>query len=319
MKTTNNTLMKSLSFCILFLSVNYLWSQDKPMMNPTSQNISTTHLSSQTPVKNQGPRNSCSAFGVAAALEILPNVPKDLSEKYLYAVQKAEEFLKNKPITPGVFLKSYVETLKLYGVITEEELPNPIGIPKKWYKTDSEFQKVMLEGDQGPVSLLTLYAPKAKVFLKEYQYLGLQESKNVAYIKYLLDNGIKAIPVSYTLYKPAWSNYSTMKYTTITPDFGYGIQMKDNTYALYSEIKKEYADINQRILSKNFNYHKTDTTPNSYGGHVVTIIGYDAEGFIIKNSWGKGWRFFGYERVSYDFHVLFAYEALIIKSVRFKN
>lgn len=311
--------MKSLSFCILFLSINCLWSQTKPMMNAEQLNVSTIHLSAQTSVKNQGPRNSCSAFGVAAALEVLPNVPKDLSEKYLYAIQKTDEYLKKIKITPGVFLKFYPDALMKYGVITEKELPYPTEIPERWYPTDTELQKAMIAGDIGPVSLLAMYAPKAKVFLKDYQYLDAQQSKNVGYLKYLLDNGIKAIPVSYKLYKPAWKKYATMKYTTITPDLGYGILMQDNTYVPYSLVKKNFPDINRRILSNNFNFHELDKTPYAYGGHVVTIIGYDAEGFIIKNSWGKDWRFFGYERVSYDFHVLFAYEALIIKSVQIKR
>jgi hypothetical protein len=70
--------MKLLFFWILFLSVNCLWSQ----------NTSTIHLSSQIPVKNKGNGNSCSAFGVAAVLEVLPNMPKDISENFLYAAQK---------------------------------------------------------------------------------------------------------------------------------------------------------------------------------------------------------------------------------------
>ena len=64
--------MKSLSFCILFLSVNCLWSQTKPMMNTEQLNVSTIHFNSQTPVKNQGPRNSCSAFGIDSSHENSP-------------------------------------------------------------------------------------------------------------------------------------------------------------------------------------------------------------------------------------------------------
>ena len=53
--------------------------------------------------------------------------------------------------------------------------------------------------------------------------------------------------------------------------------------------------------------------------HFKDIVGYDAEGFIIKNSWGANWRYYGYERVSYDFHELFAYEALVFKRVGYKK
>ncbi|MBC8755279.1 hypothetical protein H2O64_11380 [Kordia sp. YSTF-M3] len=312
--------MKSLSFCILFLSINILWSQNEPMISPASQNVSTIHLSSQSPVKDQGNGNNCSAFGVAAALETLPNMPKDISENFLYSAHKFDEYKNEREITIGNFLKSYIISLPKYGILTEGQLPYPKVPATKWDQYDSELFKALKESTTGPLSFEYKYKSLAKyITLDAYQYLGLQESKNVGYLKYLLDNGIKAIPVSYTIYRPAWNNYSTMKYTTITPNFGYGVLMKDNSYAFYSEVKKEYPDINQRILSQNFTYHRLDKDPNNYGGHVVTIIGYDSEGFIIKNSWGKGWRFFGYERVSYDFHELFAYEALILSKVSYKR
>ena len=48
-------------------------------------------------------------------------------------------------------------------------------------------------------------------------------------------------------------------------------------------------------------------------GHAVTIVGYDDSGFLIKNSWGKdNFGEGGYGWISFDYHRLFADEALIL-------
>lgn len=40
---------------------------------------------------------------------------------------------------------------------------------------------------------------------------------------------------------------------------------------------------------------------NTRGGHAVTLVGYDANGFIVRNSWGTGWgdQGFGYASIGY--------------------
>lgn len=38
----------------------------------------------------------------------------------------------------------------------------------------------------------------------------------------------------------------------------------------------------------------------SDGGHAFAIVGYDAEGFVLQNSWGTGWGTRGYARLRYD-------------------
>lgn len=313
--------MKSLSVWILFLSVSCLWSQIS-LVHPDKLR-STIHISSQTPVKNQGNGNSCSAFGVAAALEVLPNMPKDISENFLYSAQKYEQYVNKTGITRGNFLKSYIISLPKYGILTEAELPYPKIIAGTWKESDNETMKVLGESMTGPVSFLVKYKSKAKLLnLNSYKYLGEKESKNIKYIKHLLDTGVKAIPVSYELYQPAWKMFSATKYNTITPDEGYGILMQNGTYATYSDVKKQYPNLNEKINNKSFSFHKTvkpTANYNPYGGHVVTIVGYDNEGFIIKNSWGTDWRYYGYERISYDYHEIFAYEALILKRVNYKR
>ena len=36
------------------------------------------------------------------------------------------------------------------------------------------------------------------------------------------------------------------------------------------------------------------------GGHAFVLVGYDHDGFIIQNSWGSGWGYHGFARVTYD-------------------
>lgn len=325
MKTNTIERMKKLSFGVFFLSVNCLLAQIH-LVSPEKleqQNTSTIHISAQTPVKNQGNGNTCSAFGVAAALETLPNMPKDISENFLYSAQKYEQLDAETGVTRGNFLKSYIMSLPKYGILTEAALPYPNIIAGTWNENDPEIMKALKESTTGPVTFLLKYKSTAKkISLDSFEYLGQIDSKNVKHLKFLLDSGIKAIPVSYELYIPAWKPFKAQKYHTITPDEGYGVLMQDGSYAKYSDIKRRFPDINERINNQQVSFLRTVAPTanfNPYGGHVVTIVGYDSEGFIIKNSWGADWRYFGYERISYDYHELFAYEALVIKRVSYKE
>ncbi|MEM6718339.1 MAG: C1 family peptidase [Bacteroidota bacterium] len=313
--------MKAFILPFFLFSVHCLWSQIQ--VTGLNTNQSTIHISAQTPVKNQGSGNTCSAFGIAAALETLPNMPKDISENFLYSSQKMEQLQNNTGVTRGSFLKLYISSLQKYGILTESELPYPEIPAGTWNDDDSEILKALKESTTGPVSFLYKYKSKAKMLdLHAYEYLGSVESKNVKHIKYLLDNGVKAIPVSYELYLPAWKQFEATNYTTITPDLGYGVLLRNGTHVAYSFMKRNFPDINTKINKGLITFQRTakvTPTNNPYGGHVVTIVGYDAEGFIIKNSWGANWRYYGYERVSFDFHELFAYEALIFKRVAYKK
>ena len=43
---------------------------------------------------------------------------------------------------------------------------------------------------------------------------------------------------------------------------------------------------------------KTGAAPA--GGHAFALVGYDASGFVVQNSWGEDWGFHGFARVTYD-------------------
>lgn len=41
-------------------------------------------------------------------------------------------------------------------------------------------------------------------------------------------------------------------------------------------------------------FWKQNNNDNSLGGHAVTVVGYNKDGFILRNSWGKNWGDDGY-------------------------
>jgi len=51
-----------------------------------------------------------------------------------------------------------------------------------------------------------------------------------------------------------------------------------------------------------------------YGGHAVTVIGYDdaAKTFKFVNSWGRGWGNYGYAYLSYEFVQRYAWEGWVL-------
>lgn len=51
--------------------------------------------------------------------------------------------------------------------------------------------------------------------------------------------------------------------------------------------------------SKTF-YKPKDKNDIRRGGHAITVVGYDKDGFILRNSWGKQWGDNGYTNYSYS-------------------
>lgn len=45
---------------------------------------------------------------------------------------------------------------------------------------------------------------------------------------------------------------------------------------------------------------KPEAGQERIGGHAMTVIGWDSEGFIIRNSWGHNWNYDGYTKFPYE-------------------
>jgi hypothetical protein len=271
---------------------------------------SVDHRPSQSPVKSQGGRGTCTAFSVAAMMETFDGVPSDLSEQGAYGHLKLQELGKGK-VGAGGLLANYPELLADVGFMHESVAPYD---PKAglWSKDDSQLRKYLMEGKTGIADLVrragtTRYGAEAAdiVVLKD------DEARDVVAIKRLLASGHRAIAVGYThLHAPYWSRY---KSGVIAPSEGFLYVVGDKTY-FFAEALALRPRLVDDVLAGKVDVRKSEPDqPDHYGGHAVTVVGYLPEGFIIKNSWGRGWGMDGYAIVSFDYHRLFCDEALAVK------
>ncbi|WP_323756063.1 C1 family peptidase [Roseivirga sp.] len=292
------------------------------LIHPSNaQELKIDYRAYQSPVKDQGYRGTCTAFAVAAALEVLPGAPKDISEKYIYAIRKMVEWdMGEGKVSAGDFVKNYALGLAKYGVLNEYELPySPMYT--EWSDFDANLRKVILEGDIGPVSLMAQYVPRAQTFVSESQVkiFNGTEMRNIDLIRQLLLQGHKAIPVGYTVYAPQWKDHSGKPADRLSLE-GSGFAIKGlNSNITMAAAKLLYGDnLIPKIAKGELKVVRADTNPKAYGGHEVVIVGFDKDGFILKNSWGTDWGDGGYFYVSNEFHQLFVNEMAVFYGVTSK-
>jgi hypothetical protein len=276
----------------------------------------------QSPVKNQGGRNTCSGFAVAACLETFAGVPADVSEQHIYAGLKMLEYNSADPVDQGGRINLYPQTLSKYGVLTERQMPyNPKQLG--FSDTDYNLVQVIRESQTGPVSML-MNAQKAKFYVAEAdcEVAEFSTGLEVDNIKRLLQQGVKAIGIGYYV-NAYWFDWERKNGLVITPDSVGGFLDSSGSYASFKQLKQDYGDKVFTVISSPFD---TDAAkPWRYSssqqaqGHAITIVGYNTNGFIIKNSWGKSWGDNGYATVSYDYHRLFAKRMLAVKKVSFNK
>ena len=266
----------------------------------------------QSPVKNQGGRGTCTAFSVAAMFETFDGVPADVSEQGAYGFLKLME-LGEGDVGSGGLLSYYPQMLSKAGFMHESVAPYD---PKAglWSKDDSLLKKYIEEGKTGIADLVkragtTRYSvdPGNTVFLRD------AEAGDVQNIKRLLVTGHRAIAVGYNqLYAPHWSGY---KNGLIAPAEGFLYAISNRAYA-YSTARLLRPRLEEDVIAGRVKVRRAfPDKPDDYGGHAVTIVGYTDEGFMIKNSWGRGWGMEGYGVVRFDYHRMFCDEALAIKDV----
>lgn len=305
--------MKKLNiFWLFFLSVN-IFAQEN------TKNLDFRNL--QSPVKDQGFRGTCTAFAIAAAIEILPNSYPDVSEKYIYASMKTVDFM-YKDFFPGAHLKEYVATLPKYGILPESLMPYNPTFQYKMNKDDIKLRKVILEADVGPVDLLVNYVPKVKKTIPSYavQSYPLDSIRNPKFVIALLKK-YKSVAVSYHLYMGGWkkNDVSTSKPVGIN-NCGYQIKNLSNgrLFPATAGTRLYGKDFFKKIFQENSDFYfvRTDPVDEHYGGHAVNIVGVDGDNFIIKNSWGKDWGTDGYVYLSFDYHKIFVTDLLTISEVR---
>ena len=297
------------------------------------------HRQSQSPVKSQGDRGTCVAFSICAALETFPGVPCDLSEQLLYATVKRHEqgvdgWLRKwgRPtiLDEGNKLSDYATLFDLVGTCAEAFLPydpNPKhaapGVPAelKRYLELARITEQDLEGVRDGFGKYGFAAGSCTV-------LDEAAARDVKRLQQALDSGVLAIPVTYPVHGPNWSAAKPVGLSLRTV-------LHPGLLGSFREVGTEewmdYGKCKLVLAGKGLDFAaaakadqveiKLDEDPEQkiYGGHAVTIVGYDDRGFLIKNSWGDKWADRGYATILYDYHTVFATGALLITDARIRT
>ena len=276
------------------------------------------YVNYQSPVKSQHQRGTCSAFSLLSAMEVLPGFPTDLSEQHAYALAKAILFNKDSTdaFSQGATFPDYLDVLDKVGIVREDQMPyNPyLGF---WESATSSF--AAYNADISGASVQEVLNEKTFSYTLEKDnciYKEFKDARDIQYIKKQLDSGVKNIPVGYFISADYWSANNGNRNNKFDPD-GCVRFVFNGKKLTYSEAKKLDAGLEDDVMNGKVNYLMQNGYDSIYsGGHAVSIIGYDNNGFIIKNSWGKEWGDNGYGWVSFNYHKMFVKRILILKNGR---
>jgi len=284
----------------------------------------------QSPVKNQGARQTCTAFAVAAAMETFPGVPTDLSEQFMFALVKVQQHETARQVRtlggPGIKLtipiagdelSNYVEPMKVFGAPHESILPyrgqgiayDSSGLPEVQLIMEAQLTPGMLERVK----------PFGKYRLGEdVRVIPVNEARDVATLKKLLDEGVVAIPIGYAVHGPTWNNYQPRKERSLR--MGQLVTVSDGKQSWdYDVARLRFFDFDTQLAAGKLQAVQRDPELRNYFGHAVTLVGYTADAFIFKNSWGSGWGEDGYGYIDFEYHKHLAKEALVIPSVAIRH
>ncbi|MFG0294175.1 MAG: C1 family peptidase [Phycisphaerales bacterium JB050] len=290
----------------------------------------------QSSVKNQGGRGTCAAFSVCAAMEVFPGVPTDLSEQILYASIKLHQnntdlwrraLGMDPTMSIGDALGSYAYLASGLGTCPEEFFPynpNPLQLPDT---VPEEVRRYIELAQVTPEDLTRLRRAVGvyRVKIAADGLLQLAAAQDIDRIKAELDAGRIVIPISYRVHEPSWTNLdetgnidASGVRDIIHPGMMELFARKGGQWMTYNQAKAECMktgeDLAAAVRSGEW-LSKRAYPETEYGGHAVTIVGYDEIGFIVKNSWGEEWGTDGYCRIAYDYHRLYSMEALLVDGV----
>jgi hypothetical protein len=271
----------------------------------------------QSPVKNQVNRGTCTAFAVLAAMETLPGFPNDLSEQYVYGQVKMKHYQDKEKYSEGAQLKFYIDVLTWDGTLREDQEPyNPDAVI--WDEKADNFEKMKKDlGGTRMLDLLRFPDFAYKLSPNMYQYREDSAARSVEWIKQQLDKGVPGIAVSYSVNGRYWSQHKGNRSEKMTPDDFMAV-VKDGQVLEYKEAVKKIPGLPEKLLRSELRY-RVDTTLFPNDGHAVCIVGYDEDGFLIKNSWGTDWGDKGYGWISFDYHRLFCSEAMYLIAGKVKG
>ncbi|MGP1346202.1 MAG: C1 family peptidase [Phycisphaerales bacterium] len=302
---------------------------------PAIAHVQIDHRLSQSPVKHQGARGTCVAFAVCAAMETFPGIPTDISEQMTYAAVKlhqnsVDQWLRaldedKLTISVGDTLRTYATLASILGACPEEFFPynpNPRAIPNDAPEEVRRFLQ-LAQVDPERFRQFRMAMGKYRIPPDGMELLTLDAARDIERLKNELNAGRLAIPVIYQVHATAWSQLEQLanhdgdgQRNIIHPGMMHrfvppGAQQPLSFPDARLEAARLGVDLIEELLAARWLIAQA-FDPKGYGGHAVTIVGYDQRGFIIKNSWGTDWGDSGYARITFDYHRLYATEALLI-------
>ncbi len=292
------------------------------------------HRHAQSRVKDQGARGTCAAFAVCAAMETFPGVPSDLSEQMLYAsiklfshnIDRARVGMGgDEQMQAGDTLETYSRLMSDLGTCAESFFPynpNPGVVPPD---APELVRRYVAMAHAEPQVVQRLREEMGTFRLREdgMTYLVGPQAGDVERLKRELDTRL-AIPVAYHLHTASWVQLDRLgemvgdRRDVIHPGMMDRFALEGGEPLTYHAAKVEAMRRGMPLVDavRRGEFQRVPVFSEGYGGHAVTIVGYDAAGFIVKNSWGERWGTGGYARVSFDYHALYASEAVLIDNVR---
>lgn len=266
----------------------------------------------QSPVRDQAARGTCTAFGLVALLEALPGVPADLSEQWVYAQAKLKGYVAQPGARyrTGSTLGSFLDTLRLDGAVAEAEMPyNPRLAIWNFARTD----RARFERDLGGAALARLLDFPGwtwRVPADALEYRAGRAARDTAWIQEQLDRGVSGVAAGYATVMPYWRDGSGRR--RLGPDDVAEIEAGTNRMS-WTAARRRYGERTFTLLGDGWLKMVPKAGQALDGGHVVTLVGHDRQGFRFKNSWGPDWGQDGYGQMTFNFHRLFAGELCVIR------
>lgn len=272
----------------------------------------------QSPVKNQAGRGTCTAFSICALLETHPAFPSDISEQHIYGNAKLFNMSKLPQYQEGALLSFYVDELSRRGFWPESFYPyNPNSVV--WDESETNSSK--LSKDLAGLQIYDMLTFKTSPFFVNkngFSHYSNEQARNVEFIKKVLDSGVFGVAACYVLNGEHWSSHLGMRSNKLKPEDLFFVEKDGKVYS-FQEAKNNFGNLDVLFHSNQISLVPKDQNTQLSDGHAVTIVGYDENGFIFKNSWGESWGDKGYGWISFDYHRLFSDEILFLNSFIFNT
>lgn len=295
---------------------------------------------SQSPVKDQGNRGTCAAFAICGALETFPGLPGDLSEQLLYAtlklhqndcVQWLQKYGQRAELGEGDLFDKYLALFEVLGTCAESFLPYDPDPKRAAASVPDDLKRYLELAHVPPAALESIRDGYGKYGFAaaDCTVLDATAARDEKRLQQLLAAGTLAIPVGYAVHGPSWSKLSTVG--NAGPD-GKRVFVHPGMMARFSRDGATWQDYNTAMIECMQRGEAFTTAvqtgalktqrlgqDSDYGGHAVLLVGYDDRGFLAKNSWGTSWGDGGYFRITYDYHRLYAGQAVVFTKAQIRN